>query len=90
MPNLIDAHYHTMWAALPVADLLKRTEGYIKLVAAKSPGPLTSIFCTNRPRMNLFNHNRVRVYSMQCPCDSHGHRSYINSELTAPPVQCLI
>jgi imidazolonepropionase-like amidohydrolase len=34
MPGLIDAHWHTMAAALPLADALKADVGYINLVAA--------------------------------------------------------
>ena len=36
MPGLIDAHYHPMMAALPLADLLSSADGYINLVAAKN------------------------------------------------------
>ncbi|WP_255148973.1 metal-dependent hydrolase family protein [Halorarius halobius] len=36
MPGLIDAHYHTMLASLPLSDLLSSWEGYINLMAAKN------------------------------------------------------
>lgn len=36
MPGLIDVHYHTMFAALPLATFLTAQEGYINLVAAKN------------------------------------------------------
>ena len=36
MPGLIDAHYHTMFAAIPLATFLTAQEGYINLVAAKN------------------------------------------------------
>jgi len=36
MPGLIDAHYHPMMAALPLADLLNSPDGWINLAAAKN------------------------------------------------------
>ena len=36
MPGLIDAHYHPMMAALPLADLLSSRDGWINLMAAKN------------------------------------------------------
>ena len=35
MPGLIDAHAHTMFAGIPLLDLLTADIGYINLVAAK-------------------------------------------------------
>jgi len=36
MPGLIDAHYHPMMAALPLADLVSSPDGWINLAAAKN------------------------------------------------------
>jgi len=36
MPGLIDAHYHPMMAALPLADLISSPDGWINLAAAKN------------------------------------------------------
>lgn len=36
IPGLIDAHYHPMMAALPLADLLNSPDGWINLAAAKN------------------------------------------------------
>jgi len=36
MPGLIDAHYHSMMAALPLSDLLSSADGWINLAAAKN------------------------------------------------------
>jgi len=36
MPGLIDAHYHPMMAALPLADLLSSPDGWINLAAARN------------------------------------------------------
>jgi len=36
IPGFIDAHYHPMMAALPLADLLNSPDGWINLAAAKS------------------------------------------------------
>jgi len=36
IPGLIDAHYHPMMAALPLADLLNSPDGWINLASAKS------------------------------------------------------
>jgi len=36
MPGLIDAHYHPMMAALPLADLLNSPDGWINLASAKN------------------------------------------------------
>jgi imidazolonepropionase-like amidohydrolase len=36
MPGLIDAHYHPVWAAMPLAEILVAQEGYINFVAGKN------------------------------------------------------
>jgi imidazolonepropionase-like amidohydrolase len=36
MPGLIDAHYHPMMTALPLADLITSPDGWINLAAAKN------------------------------------------------------
>jgi len=36
IPGLIDAHYHPMMAALPLADLLNSPDGWINLAAARN------------------------------------------------------
>ena len=36
MPGLIDAHWHTIFAALPVAALFSADIGYVFLAAARS------------------------------------------------------
>lgn len=36
MPGLIDVHYHAMFAAMSISELLTSLEGYINLVAAKN------------------------------------------------------
>lgn len=38
MPGLIDAHWHTMMAAMPMQELLTADVGYINLVAAEEAG----------------------------------------------------
>lgn len=40
MPGLIDAHYHVMWATIPLAEVVIQPEGYINLVAAKNADQL--------------------------------------------------
>jgi len=36
MPGLIDAHYHSMLAALPLSELLSSADGWVNLAAAKN------------------------------------------------------